>query len=596
LVWKALTDGLAEALKVTGLGGEEQLRRVELAIPRDSAHGDWTTNLALLMAKQAGRPPRAVAEALAAAFPPDPERFGSVEVAGPGFLNFRYSDRFLSKLPARVVAEGERFGSSDQADGVRVLVEYVSANPTGPLNVVSARAAAVGATLVRLLRDTGHDAVGEFYVNDAGNQVDLLGESVAARFAQRVGLERALPENGYQGSYVQEIAAALPEKEARAALEAPDGIAWFRDRALERMLASQQRDLSDYGAEFARWYRESELHRSGAVEATLEVLTGRDMVYRARRPEVASKDRPPDEEVREGLEEATFLRTGRFGDDQDRVVVKSSGAPTYLLPDIAYHRDKRARGFRHAIDLWGPDHHGYVPRMKAALLALGLESDFLEVLIVQQVNLLSNGQPVKMSKRAGEFVTLRDLMDDVGADCAKFFFLMRSTSAHLDFDLDLARRQNDENPAYYVQYAHARIASVLRFAAEKGLTPATGPTPAAGSQGAPGDPPATGSAPAETQYEALEEFALIRKLAAFPEVVRGAGAAREPHRIPGYLVETAAEFHRFYHACRVVSDDMARSRSRLLLADATRVVLRNGLALMGVSAPERMERSAEAIA
>jgi arginyl-tRNA synthetase len=574
LVWTALTEGLRAALAETGLASTEALDRLELAIPRESSHGDWTTNLALTLAKSAKRPPRAVADALAAAFRLDANVFKSVEVAGPGFLNFRYSDAFLARLPGAIAEGGDGFGRSSGGAGVRVLVEYVSANPTGPLNVVSARAAAVGATLVRLLSATGHEAVGEYYVNDAGRQVELLGESLAARFAERVGVVRALPADGYQGEYLKELAAALPEKEARAALARDDGAAWFRKEALVRMLEWQRRDLADYGATYARWFQETELHDSGAVQATLAALDARGAIYRARQPEIAAADRPGRDEDADGREEATFLRTGRFGDDMDRVVVKSNGAPTYLLPDIAYHRDKRARGFRHAIDLWGPDHHGYIPRMKAALLALGLEGDFLEVLIVQQVNLLSAGQQVKMSKRAGEFVTLRELMDDVGPDCAKFFFLMRSTSAHLDFDLDLARRQNDENPAYYVQYAHARIASVLRFAAEKGLQPA---------------------ADARGLDDAPEAVALIRKLATFPEIVRGAAAAREPHRIPTYLVECAAEFHRFYHACRVVSDDSARSRARLQIADAARVVLRNGLALMGVSAPERMARTEEVV-
>ena len=573
MVWKALTEGLSEALRAVGLWSAERVARLELAVPRDPGHGDWTTNLALLLAKDARQSPRALAEALLRAFPRDPGLFASVEVAGPGFLNFRYAAAFLEALPARIVREGPRFGASDGGAGRRVLVEYVSANPTGPLNVVSARAAAVGATLVRLLEATGHEAAGEFYVTAAGAQVEWFGASVAARFAERVGVARPFPEQGYQGGYVAEIAAALPEAEARAALERDD-TTWFRDRALERMLAWQQRDLADYGAEFARWARESALHESGAVADTLRVLERRGMTYRARQPEEASADRAPDDDAgREPLEEATFLRTHRFGDDQDRVVVRGNGTPTYLLPDVAYHRDKRTRGFRTAIDLWGPDHHGYIARMKAALLALGLEPDFLEVLIVQQVNLLSKGAAIKMSKRAGEFVTLRELIDDVGADCAKFFFLQRSTSAHLDFDLDLARARNDENPAYYVQYAHARIASILRFAAERGLAPGTG----------------------AVRLEAAEELALARKLATLPEVVRGAAAAREPHRLPLLLIETAAEFHRFYHACRVVSDDAARSRERLLLAEAARIVLRNGLALMGVSAPERMEREAEAL-
>jgi arginyl-tRNA synthetase len=277
-------------------------------------------------------------------------------------------------------------------------------------------------------------------------------------------------------------------------------------------------------------------------------------------------------------EEATWLATHRFGDDMDRVVVRANGVPTYLLPDIAYHRDKHARGFAHAIDLWGPDHHAYVGTLQAALQVAGLPPGFLEVLIVQQVNLLSGGQTVKMSKRAGEFVTLRDLVDDVGADCAKFFFLLRTTSSHLDFDLDLARRQNDENPAFYVQYAHARIGSILRFAVDQSAVPL-----------AAGIAPSPAVAPG-----ADEERALIRKLATFPEVVRGAAFAREPHRIPTYLMETAAEFHRFYHVCRVVTDDRDRTGWRLSLAEATRQVIANGLGLMGVSAPERMERTAEA--
>ena len=578
MVWTELTEGMAAALAAVGLSGQERIGRLELAIPRDPSHGDWTTNLALLLAREAGKAPRALAEALAAAFPRDPARFEAVEVAGPGFLNFRYAPAFLDALPGRIRRDAGAFGRSEAGAHTRVLVEYVSANPTGPLNVVNARAAAVGAALVRLLNAVGFRADGEFYVNDSGAQVDLLGESVAARFAERIGESRRLPERGYRGAYLADLAAELPESEARAALAREDGAAWFRDQALERMLAWQRRDLSDYGAEFARWFRESEVYRSGAVAETLAALEARGVIYRALAPETARDDRPRDEEDLADRGEATFLRTAQFGDDVDRVVVRSNGTPTYLLPDIAYHRDKRARGFRRAIDLWGPDHHGYVARMTAALLSLGLEPDFLEVLIVQQVNLLSGGQPVKMSKRAGEFVTLRDLMDEVGSDCAKFFFLMRSTSAHLDFDMDLAKRQNDENPAFYVQYAHARIASVLRYGAERGLAVSS---------------PGGEAAAAAAAYPADEERALLRKLAAFPEVVRGAALAREPHRIPNYLIETAASFHRFYHACRVVSDDPVRSRARLELAEAARQVLENGLGLMGVSAPDRMEREGE---
>jgi arginyl-tRNA synthetase len=552
LVWKSLSDGFAEALRAVGHWDPVRLARLEIGIPRDPAHGDWTSNFALGLARQTGEAPRALAQRLAAAFPLDSRLFASVEVAGPGFLNFRYSSEFLSRLPAQITSEGERFGHFDHAGGMRVQVEYVSANPTGPLNVVNARSAAVGAALVRLLRATGHAAEGEFYVNDAGAQVDLLGESVAARFAERIGMVRDFPENGYHGEYIREVAAALPMDAAKRSL-LENQTREFRDQALERMLEWQQRDLSDYGGLFSTWFRESSLHQSGAVDETLAALEMRGLVYRA--------------------EGAIWLRTSEFGDDKDRVVVRSNGAPTYLLPDIAYHRDKRARGFRRAIDLWGPDHHGHIQPLQASLQGLGLEPDFLEVLIVQQVNLMSGGQPVKMSKRAGEFITLRDLVAEVGADCAKFFFLMRSTSAHLDFDLDLAKRQNDENPAYYVQYAHARICSILRYAAERGLVPVAQPT----LDSDPG------------------EIALARRLTQFPEVVRGAAFAREPHRLPQYLIETASEFHRFYHHCRVVSEDLERSRRRLQLVDAARVVVANGLALMGVTAPERMERAVEPV-
>lgn len=576
MVWSELKAAVAAALEAAGLASPERLASLDFAIPRETSHGDWTTNFCLAVAKQVGRPPRAIAEDLARRIGDAGGIVGAVEVAGPGFINFRYSEAFLAALPARILAEGERFGSSDFGAGERILVEYVSANPTGPMNVVSARAGAVGATLVALLRAAGWDAAGEFYVNDAGNQVDLLGESLAARFGERVGIDRPLPPEGYQGAYLRELADTLPEAEARAHLGAADGAGWFRDQALERMLAWQQRDLAAYGVAFDRWFRESQLHASGAVSETLAELESRRQVYRATRPEgvsEAARSRVKNEEgASAGATEATWLRTFGFGDDMDRVVVRGDGRPTYLLPDIAYHRDKRARGFRRAINLWGPDHHAYVSTLGAAMQALGLEPDFLQVLIVQQVNLLRDGVEVKMSKRAGEFVTLRELVDEVGADCARFFFVMRSCSAHMDFDLGLALKQNDENPVFYVQYAHARGAATRRHGLERGLEPASG------------DPRPLG---------APEEVALVRKLATFPEVVRGAAVMREPHRIPTFLIETAAEFHRFYHACRVVGDDLELSRHRLRLCAATQQVLHNGLALMGVSSPERLEREAE---
>jgi arginyl-tRNA synthetase len=576
LVWSELRAGLERALRAAGVDPGEVLARLELAIPRERAHGDWTTNLAMMLAKAVKQQPRALAERIAGHFPLEGSPFASVDVAGPGFLNFRYHDAWLAALAPRIIAEGERFGRSDAGGGEHILVEYVSANPTGPMNIVSARAAAVGSALVRLLDHAGWVAGSEFYVNDAGNQVDLLGASLAARFAERIGQSRPMPEEGYRGEYVRELAAKLPEAEARAQLARPDGAAWFRDQALARVVDWQRADLAGYGVTFDRWFRESALHPE-AVEQARRTLEARGVTYRAERPEGVTEAAEARVKAEAGAAAgggvATWLATSRYGDAMDRVVIRSDGRPTYLLPDIAYHADKRARGWRRAINLWGPDHHAYVGTLTAALQAYGLESDFLHILIVQQVNLMRGGQAVKMSKRAGEFDTLRDLVDEVGADCAKFFFLMRSTSSHLDFDLELAKRQNDENPAFYVQYAHARIRSVLRVGAERGLEPAAG---------------------AATELADPAEIALVRQLATWPEVVRGAALAREPHRVPAFLVETAAEFHRFYHACRVVTEDEARSRHRLRLCAAAAQVLHNGLTLLGVSAPERLERPAEA--
>jgi arginyl-tRNA synthetase len=579
MVWNELKADFAKALEAAGLATPERLARLDFAIPRETSHGDWTTNFCMLVSKELGRPPRALAQEIAQHFESTSGIVGPAEIAGPGFLNFRYTGAFLDQLAGRIVGAGEAFGRSDFGGGETILVEFVSANPTGPMNVVSARAAAVGSALVALLRAAGWKASSEFYVNDAGNQVELLGLSLAARFAARIGIERELPAEGYQGDYLRTLAHELPLDAARAQLDAPDGARWFRDEALARMVAWQQRDLEAYGVAFDRWFRESTLHDSGAVEATFAGLQVRGVTYRDTQPRGVSEAARARVEQAEGAAagtaEATWLKTHDFGDDMDRVVVRADGRPTYLLPDIAYHLDKRARGYHRAINLWGPDHHAYVSTLTAALQAAGLEADFLKVLIVQQVNLLRDGQEVKMSKRAGEFVTLRELVDEVGPDAAKFSFLMRSTGAHLDFDLELAKRQSDENPAFYVQYAHARIASVRRLAGESAQREA-------------------GAADPATPLSAPEEQALVRKLSTFPEVVRGAAVMREPHRVPTYLVETAAEFHRFYHACRIVGPDAELSAHRLRLCAATQQVLRNGLALMGVSAPERMEREAEA--
>ncbi len=547
-----LRDAIAAALLKNGWslpaqsGGEAPIE-----VPRVLDHGDYATNLALLIAKDAKLPPREVAQRVATALAEDP-RWESVEVAGPGFINVRLAARTLGEALADALEAGPRWGEWPSRGTPPVLVEYVSANPTGPMNVVNARAGAVGAALVRLFRAAGIGADGEFYVNDAGRQVDLLGLSVAARFRERIGLAADFPEDGYQGEYIKDVAAAIPEDEGRKALEGEDS-AFFRGFALERMLAAQERDLGAYGVRFDRWSRESELHQAGALEQTLAELEARGHVY-----------------VEDG---AKWFRSTTFGDEKDRVLVRQNGEPSYFLADIAYHRAKHERGYGRALDLWGPDHHGHIARMQGALEAVGLPKGFLEVEIVQFVRLLSKGELVKMSKRAGEFVTLTDLLEDVGPDCAKFFFLMRSTSSHLDFDLDLAKEQSAENPAYYVQYAHARVASLVRVAAEKGVASAK-------DRASVLEAAALLTSPAER--------ALLRLVAHFPEVVKGAAEAREPHRVTTFLTQTAAAFHQIYHDHRVVTDDARLSTARLCLARGVQQTIANGLALLGVSAPERM--------
>ena len=544
-----LGEALIDAARKNGWnppGGED---RVPIEVPRDPSHGDFATNLALVLSKQVKKSPREVAEMLIASLPVGDDLIAGVDVAGPGFINFRLAPRALHGVLLEILHTGPSYGTSDGGKGVVAQVEYVSANPTGPMNVVNARAAAIGDALVRLLAATGHEAKSEFYVNDAGRQIELLGQSFQARYRERLGRPGAFPEDGYQGDYVKDLVADFPAAEAEAALADPKA-SRFASWALERMLRWQREDLEHYGMRFDHWARETALHEGGKLELALGELESRGHVYEQ--------------------DGAKWFRSTAFGDEKDRVLVRQNGEPTYFLADIAYHRDKFDRGFRKVIDLWGPDHHGHVHRLQSALTAIGLPEGFLEVVIVQFVKLLSGGEPVKMSKRAGEFVTLRELVDEVGADNAKYFFLMRSATTPLDFDLDLAKKQSDENPAYYVQYAHARISSLVRYAEGHGV-----------------EAPAR---PAErvSLLDAPEELALLKELALFPDVVRGAARAREPHRLPTYLARTAESFHRFYHVHRVVTPDRELSEARLLLCLAARQVVKNGLGLLGVSAPERM--------
>jgi arginyl-tRNA synthetase len=524
---------------------------IVVEVPREKGHGDYATSVAMNLARPLRRAPRAIAEALRPELAARADLFDAVEIAGPGFLNFRLAPARIRGGLAEVLEAGAAWGRSDAGGGERIQVEYVSANPTGPLNVVNARAAAFGAALTRLLEASGYVARSEFYVNDVGGQIDLLGRSFLARVREARGeTDAEIPDQGYRGEYLRELAAGLEPAESESLLAEEDAqaqVSAMSRLAVERMVAWQRRDLEAYGSRFDRWFHQHELYPD-AVQRVLQHLVERGYVYE-----------------KEG---ARWFRSSELGDDQDRVLVRASGEPTYFLADLAYHASKHERGFARAIDIWGPDHHGYIGRMQAGVQALGCGTDWLEILIVQQVNLLSGGKPVKMSKRAGEFITLEELIEEVGRDTAIFFFLMRRAESHLDFDLDLARKEGDENPVFYVKYAHARISGILRKAAEEGA-----PDP----EGA--------------DLERLEdprELDLIKMLLGYPDLVAGAAAAREPHRITGALREIAQAFHLFYHHCRVVGDDTELTRARLALTRGTRQVLANGFALLDLEAPERM--------
>jgi arginyl-tRNA synthetase len=547
-----LAERLEEAIARAGLKLPEGAR-AEVEVPREPDHGDWATPVALTLAKAARRPPREVAEALRKAFEIEPDVVGSVEIAGAGFLNFRLAPAWLAASIQRILSDPDAYGASKAGRGEKILVEYVSANPTGPLNVVNARAASFGDALIRILSAAGYEADGEFYVNDWGTQAELFGASVRTRFAESLGLPAPpIPEEGYGGEYVAEAAAKLDREEAKRWLALPEGEqrAAFGKAAIDVMVERQRAQLERFGVTIKRWYRESELHRSGRVERALARLRERGHVY--------EKDG------------AVWFRSTQFGDQEDRVVVRSNGLPTYVLPDTAYHDDKFVRGYARLIDILGPDHHGHIVRMQGVLEALGHDPARFEVVTLQWVKLLRGGEVVKMSKRSGDFISMEELVEEVGVDAARFFFLMRRAESPLDFDMELAVKRSEDNPVYYVQYAHARIIHVLEYARAQGV-----PEPAI----------------TEARPDLLgepETLVLLRGLAAFPSLIAATAKSREPHRIPTYLKELAAKFHSFYHHHRVVGPDAAVTAARLLLTRATGVVFRRGLNLLGVSAPESM--------
>ena len=555
-VQRELSDLLAAALRKAAAAGDLDLDPAMVGTPvlerpRLAEHGDWASNVALVLAKAAKAPPRKVAEAMVAHLEV-PDWVESVEVAGPGFVNIRLAQRWFAGLVRRVLREGERHGRLDIGNGEKVQVEFISANPTGPLHVGNARWAAFGDALANLLDACGYQVEREYYSNDTGGQIDLLGASVEAAYLALLGRPATPPPDGYKGSYIGELAKELEfeRHDELADLDPAERRETIANWAYIKVLGWIRHTLERFGVHFDVWFSERSLHESGAIEATISDLRKLGVVAE-----------------RDG---ATWLLSSRFGDDKDRPLIRSNGVPTYFAADAAYFRDKRRRGFTKVIYVWGADHHGYVQRMRATVRAFGLDDDAAEFLIGQMVNLVRGGEPVKMSKRAGDYVTFDDLLDEVGKDPARYTMLRYSIDAPIDFDLDLVSRQSMDNPVYYVQYAHARISSVLRTGREQGFEPVAAEQADLGLLVHP------------------TESALLRHLAAFEELVAVAMAQRAPHRLTHYAEDLAASFHRFYSECRILSDDAELSNARWWLCVATRQVLANTLALAGVEAPERM--------
>lgn len=546
-----LKSEIHRAVLATGIVSEEQIPEIILEVPRDKSHGDWATNMAMQLTRIARRNPREIATSIVEHFDQAKAQIRKVEIAGPGFINFFMDRSFLTQVVQAIHNEGDAFGRSEAGKKEKINVEFVSANPTGSLHLGHARGAAVGDALCNVLDMAGYDVTREYYINDAGNQMNMMALSLEARYLELFGIDWEFPEDGYRGQEMIQIAERLKEEEGNRWVDADqeERLAYMKEIGRKYLLEKIEKDLQKFRVGFNVWFSEQTLYDSGAIQESLEELKAKGYTYEQ--------------------EGALWLRSTAFGDDKDRVLVKQDGSYTYLAPDIAYHRNKLSRGFDRLINIWGADHHGYIARMKAALQALGYEEDKLHVIIGQMVKLYQGGELVKMSKRTGKAVTMVDLMEEVGTDATRYFFAMRSPDTHLDFDMDLAVSHSNENPVYYVQYAHARIHSVFRQASEKQLKVSF-------------DPKVLHRLNLEVEYD------LMQKLAEFPEEVASSAAALAPHRVVRYLYDLATQFHSYYNANRVVTDDIELTQARLALFDAVGQVIRNGLHLIGVEAPQRM--------
>lgn len=527
----------------------EEVPEIKIETPKDTTNGDYASNIAMVLTKLAKRNPREIAQLIVDHLDASKAHVDKVEIAGPGFINFYMDNSYLTAVISQALTQQDQFGHQIEKKEEKILLEYVSANPTGDLHIGHARNAAVGDTLANVLDAAGYRVEREYYINDAGKQIENLAYSIEARYLQALGEEAELPADGYHGKDIIGIAEELAKKDEHYKdMPSDERIKTFRKLGLEYEMKKLKQDLADFNVHFDNWFSESSLYENGKIDAALSKMKDNGYTFEQ--------------------DDAMWLRTTDFKDDKDRVLIKSDGTYTYFLPDIAYHFDKVERGNDILINLFGADHHGYIPRLKASLETLGVDSSRLEIQIMQMVRLMKDGQEMKMSKRTGNAITLRDIMDEVGIDAARYFLTMRSPDTHFDFDMELATSESSDNPVYYAQYAHARICSIIRAAKEQGI-----------------------EVDSQANFRLIthdKAFELLKRVADFESTIESAAENRAPHRITNYIQDLASHFHKFYNAEKVLTDDIEKSRAHVAMIEAVRITLKNALTLIGVSAPEKM--------
>ena len=547
-VKQTLIEEIEASIKKAGLA--EDIPEIKIEIPKDTKNGDYSSNIAMVLTKIAKRNPREIAQAIVDNLDTSKAHVKEIDIAGPGFINFYLDNQYLTQIIPEAINKGDQFGYADQSKNTNILLEYVSANPTGDLHIGHARNAAVGDSLANILIAAGYNVTREYYINDAGNQITNLARSIETRYFEALGdTSHEMPEDGYNGKDIIEIGKDLANKHPEIKdYSDEERLKTFRQLGVDYEMDKLKRDLADFNVHFDNWFSETSLYENGAIDNTLAKMKELGYTYEA--------------------DGATWLRTSVFKDDKDRVLIKKDGNYTYFTPDTAYHYNKINRGNDILIDLMGADHHGYINRLKASLETFGVDSDRLEIQIMQMVRLMQNGEEVKMSKRTGNAITLREIMDEVGIDAARYFLTMRSPDSHFDFDLELAKEQSQDNPIYYAQYAHARICSILRQAKEQGVDITT-----------------NANFDTITNEKAID---LLKKVAEFETTIESAAEHRAPHRLTNYIQDLAAAFHKFYNAEKVLTDDIEKTKALVAMIEAVRITLHNALTLVGVTAPESM--------